>query len=107
MARHPAAWATSPLRVRDTSVPATKPAITVPITRPRDASSARSPAIGMAICPATVVSPISVIAPSSTPNVGATAQPSSATAEQTSITGISRRRFSESPSGTISTMPTA
>jgi hypothetical protein len=81
--------------------------MTVPTTRPRLASSARSPASGMTICPATVVTPSTAMATSSVGNVGAAAQAASARADRTSMSGMSRRRFTTSPSGTIRTIPTA
>ena len=105
--RQPAASAISPLSVRDTRMPVRMPDTTIPTTRPRWASSARSPASGVSSCPATVVSPSTVIATSRTMNDGASAQPTRATAAQAIIAGISRRRLTTSPSGTTSRIPAA
>lgn len=107
IARHPASWAISPLSVRETIVPARKPVMTVPTTRPRLASSARSPASGITICPATVIAPSNPMATSSVVKLGTAAQAARATADRTNIRGMSRRRFTTSPSGTIRTIPTA
>jgi hypothetical protein len=58
-------------------------------------------------CPATVVSPSTVIAISSTPNDGASAHPTSATAATAIMAGMSRRRLTTSPRGTTSAIPAA
>ena len=91
--RQPAASAISPLRVRETRIPVKIPETTMPTTLPRVAISARSPASGARICPATVVTPTMEIANKRTPIDGATAHSVSAAAAQIIIAGTRCRRL--------------
>ena len=107
MARQPNWSATRPLIVRDNRMPISTPAAMVPTTRPRAAGSASSLASGMSSWAPTAVSPTSSSAANNTAHVGASAAPARASPEAASTTGMSRRRFNRSPSGTSRKTPTA
>ena len=80
MARHPAAWATSPDTVRASRMPSSSPVMMRATTRPRRSSGARSAANGIMTCPATEAPPTATEATAKNQRLGASAQATRATA---------------------------
>ena len=107
MARHPAAWATSPDTVRASRMPISSPVMMRATTRPRRSSGARSAAKGIMTWPATEAPPTATEARPKSQMFGASAQPTSATVEIKKSRVTSARRGWRSPSGTISKRPAA
>ncbi len=99
------AAATIPLIVRASRIPSSNPLITRPTTRPRSFSPASVEANGTRICAAQLVRPTSASAIARTPNDGAAAAIASASASAAISLGMSLRRCSRSPSGTINSNP--
>ncbi len=106
MARQPNSSATMLATGRASRMPSSRPLMMLPTTRPRIASGHICAAIGIRICAATELMPISSAANRKTPAFGATAAIARATTVPDRVSTTSRRFSTMSASGTSRISPT-